>query len=133
MQVEELANTPNQETPILLVTGFGAHRVLTAECGLHVLEIAGTNGALNRAAARVRIAIPPIEELPKPKMHSALVKMLHDAAGPSTIVRRYRREPSPLVRSADGSWRTGKLEAVLRGDFDLLAAHAASEPQFRAG
>jgi ATP-dependent Clp protease ATP-binding subunit ClpC len=133
MQVEELANTPDQETPILLVTGFGAHRVLTAECGLHVLEIAGTNGALNRAAARVRIAIPPIEELPKPKMHSALVKMLRDAAGPSTIVRRYRREPSPLVRSADGSWRTGKLEAVLRGDFDLLAAHAASEPQFRAG
>jgi hypothetical protein len=26
------------------------------------------------------------------------------------------------VRSADGSWRTGKLDAVLRGDFDLMAA-----------
>jgi hypothetical protein len=37
-------------------------------------------------------------------------------------VRRYRGEPAPLVRSGDGSWRTGKLDAVLRGDFDLLMA-----------
>jgi hypothetical protein len=29
------------------------------------------------------------------------------------------------VRSADGSWRSGRLDAVLRGDFDLLAAAGA--------
>ena len=38
------------------------------------------------------------------------------------VVRRYRREPSPLVRNADGSWRTGKYDTVLGGNFDLLAA-----------
>jgi ATP-dependent Clp protease ATP-binding subunit ClpC len=37
-------------------------------------------------------------------------------------VRRYRSEPSPLVRSMNGSWRTGRLDAVLRGDFDLIGA-----------
>jgi hypothetical protein len=26
------------------------------------------------------------------------------------------------VRSGDGSWRSGKFDAVLRGDFDLLGA-----------
>ena len=41
---------------------------------------------------------------------------------PHAVVRRYRREPSPLVRNMNGSWRTGKLDAVLRGDFDLIAA-----------
>jgi hypothetical protein len=76
--------------------------------------------------ARVRVAIPPLEDLPKPKMHAAVVKSLQAAAGPSAVVRRYRREPSPLVRTADGSWRTGKYDAVLRGDFDLLAAEAPS-------
>jgi ATP-dependent Clp protease ATP-binding subunit ClpC len=40
-------------------------------------------------------------------------------------VRRYRRKPSPLVRNADGSWRSGRLDLVLRGDFDLLAAAEA--------
>jgi ATP-dependent Clp protease ATP-binding subunit ClpC len=37
-------------------------------------------------------------------------------------VRRYRTHPSPLVRNFNASWRTGKLDAVLRGDFDLIAA-----------
>ena len=36
------------------------------------------------------------------------------------IVRRYRRDPSPLVRDAARGWRTGRLDAVLAGDFDLI-------------
>jgi ATP-dependent Clp protease ATP-binding subunit ClpC len=125
MQVEEIGTAEKEELPILVVTGFGAHRVLAAECGLHILEIPGTDGGLNRAAARMRLAVPPLEELPKAKMQGVLVKALDKAAGAGAVVRRYRREPSPLVPSADGSWRTGKLEAVLRGDFDLLVAAGA--------
>jgi len=30
-------------------------------------------------------------------------------------VRRYRGEPDPLVRSGDGSWRSGRFDAVLGG------------------
>ena len=47
---------------------------------------------------------------------------LRQRPAPSAVVRRYRGEPSPLVRSGDGSWRTGRLDAVLRGDFDLIGA-----------
>jgi ATP-dependent Clp protease ATP-binding subunit ClpC len=36
------------------------------------------------------------------------------------VVRRYRREPSPLVRDAVRGWRTGRLDRVLDGEFDVL-------------
>jgi ATP-dependent Clp protease ATP-binding subunit ClpC len=36
------------------------------------------------------------------------------------VVRRYREEPSPLVRDSARGWRTGRLELVLDGDFDLI-------------
>jgi ATP-dependent Clp protease ATP-binding subunit ClpC len=38
----------------------------------------------------------------------------------AAVVRRYREEPSPLVRDSVRGWRTGKLERVLDGDFDLF-------------
>ena len=118
MQVSEVKG--NGDLPILLVSGFGAQRVLARECGLHVLELTDGNGG--RATARVRLAIAPLGDVPAAKMPRALAEAIERAPQPSAVVRRYRGEPSPLVRSADGSWRTGKLDAVLRGDFDLLGA-----------
>ena len=42
------------------------------------------------------------------------------------VVRYYREEPSPLVRDCRRGWRSGKLDRVLEGDFDLLGeVHAA--------
>jgi ATP-dependent Clp protease ATP-binding subunit ClpC len=35
-------------------------------------------------------------------------------------VRRYREWPSPLVRDGVRGWRTGRLDHVLGGDFDLM-------------
>ena len=45
-----------------------------------------------------------------------------DNHGPTnlTVVRRYREHPSPLVRDSIRGWRTGKLDRVLEGDFDLI-------------
>jgi ATP-dependent Clp protease ATP-binding subunit ClpC len=37
-------------------------------------------------------------------------------------VRRYRGTPSPLVRDSVRGWRTGRLERVFAGDFDLVPA-----------
>jgi ATP-dependent Clp protease ATP-binding subunit ClpC len=37
-------------------------------------------------------------------------------------VRRYREDPSPMVRDAVRGWRTGRLDLVLGGDFDLIGA-----------
>jgi len=36
------------------------------------------------------------------------------------VVRRYRPEPAPLVRDAIRGYRTGRLDRVLDGDFDLF-------------
>ncbi len=43
-----------------------------------------------------------------------------DTNGSQQIVRRYREEPSPLVRDSVRGWRTGKIERVLEGGFDLM-------------
>jgi ATP-dependent Clp protease ATP-binding subunit ClpC len=121
MQMSEVQT--GGELPVLLISGFGAERVLKRECGLHVLELSGSNGA-SRAGARVRLAAAPLGDVPAARLPRALTEVLAKATRASAVVRRYRGEPSPLVRSADGSWRTGKLDAVLRGDFDLMAAEA---------
>jgi ATP-dependent Clp protease ATP-binding subunit ClpC len=124
MQVSEIQRGAAGALPLLLVSGFGAHRVLSRECGLHVLELADGGEGATRATARVRLAVPPLGDVPAARMQSALIAAF-ETDPPSVVVRRYRGEPSPLVRSGDGSWRTGKLDAVLRGDFDLLMADGA--------
>ena len=43
-----------------------------------------------------------------------------DGASGNQIVRRYREHPTPLVRDAVRNWRTGRLDAVLAGAFDLI-------------
>ena len=49
MQFEQIALGHDSEGPALLIAGFGAHRVLQGECGLHVLELAEGDGGANRA------------------------------------------------------------------------------------
>jgi ATP-dependent Clp protease ATP-binding subunit ClpC len=125
MQISELPAGPAPGNPsLLLIAGFGAHRVLLRECGLHVLELELADGhtGANRATARVRLAVTPLGDVPAAKLPSALTKAFGAAPPSSVVVRRYRGEPSPLVRNGDGSWRSGRLDAVLGGDFDLLGA-----------
>jgi ATP-dependent Clp protease ATP-binding subunit ClpC len=129
MQVEEISAPRNGGLPILLVTGFGAHRVLAGECGLHILEMIESGNVSNRATARVRLVATPLQDLPPAKLHDSIIRAVEKAPRTSAIVRRYRGEPSPLVRNADGTWRTGRLDAVLRGDFDLLAAAKVDEDE----
>jgi ATP-dependent Clp protease ATP-binding subunit ClpC len=126
MQISEMPAGPAGEAPLLLISGFGAHRVLARECGLHVLELADGHAGASRATARVRLAVTPLGDVPDAKLASTLAKAFAEAPLPSAVVRRDRGEPAPLVRSGDGSWRSGRLDAVLRGDFDLLTA--ADEP-----
>ena len=86
------------------VTGFGALRTLRPEAGLHVLEVPDGRGGYDRR--RVRVTVTP--EAPD------------QAAESNTIVRRYRERPTPLVRDAVRNWRTGRVDAVLAGGFDLV-------------
>jgi ATP-dependent Clp protease ATP-binding subunit ClpC len=120
MHVGELGGTgKDKDTPIIVVSGFGAHHILSPEAGLHVFE--PSEGAAGRVTARVRVGIVPLGDVPAAKERHVIVKALDDAPRPNAVVRRYREEP-PLVRDAGGKWRTGRLDLVLGGEFDLLAA-----------
>jgi ATP-dependent Clp protease ATP-binding subunit ClpC len=89
------------------VTGLGAFTLLSPEAGLHVLETPDGRGF---ARVNVSVAVGPRSAGESPRAPAA----------PRTIVRRYRREPSPLARDAVRGWRTGRLDRVLDGDFDVI-------------
>jgi ATP-dependent Clp protease ATP-binding subunit ClpC len=119
MQLTEFAE--GGELPKLLISGFGAHRVLSIEAGLHVLEMSDDDRAPARATARVRIGVAPLEEQPKAKLKQALKAALNGGTSSNTVVRRYRSDAAPLVRDLASGWRSGRLDDVLAGDFDLIA------------
>ena len=93
----------------LEVSGLGAYTLLKPEIGLHVLELPrGEERSFDRITVLVDVS------------PSATAPTGRGRRVPSRVVRRYRREPSPLVRAASGA-RTGRIDRVLAGDFDLFA------------
>jgi hypothetical protein len=68
--------------------------------------------------------VAPQPARPRPLHQTELAQALAclAAGGPpnTAIVRRYRAQPSPLVRDALAGWRSGRLDQVLGGDFDLM-------------
>lgn len=117
---------------LMAVSGFGAYTILHAESGLHVLEMPHDEKSFQRARVQVHIVAQP-DEPPAGHAPAAFRAQAtrafaaasdHDdgqhAARLAAIVRSYREDPSPLVRDRVRGWRTGKLERVLDGDFDLM-------------
>jgi ATP-dependent Clp protease ATP-binding subunit ClpC len=108
---------------VLAVSGYGAYTILSPESGLHVFETPQDEKSFDRARATVRVVGQPDEPAgrgPQALRAQAESALASDPAPPPTIVRRYREEPSPLVRDSARGWRTGRLERVLDGDFDLI-------------
>jgi len=106
--------------PILLITGFGAFRTVKAEGGLHVLEGDQRPDGGRRIVARVTTAPGPAPDLAESEVPAAAARLLASAPATTSIVRRYRDGPAPIVRDVAGGWRSGRLSAVLGGDFDLI-------------
>ena len=109
---------------VLAVSGFGAHSLLEAETGLHVLEHPGAGSDKTRRIS-VRVTVVPQPADPGDASAETRRRQAREAFAafefPSRkVVRRYREEPSPLVRDAVRGWRTGRLDKVLDGDFDLF-------------
>jgi ATP-dependent Clp protease ATP-binding subunit ClpC len=121
VQISDIKDDAGRAPTILHFTGFGAFRTLQAEAGLHVLEeqMADTT---RRLVARVTVVAGPDQYLPSAGRFVAVTKLMADVPGRPAIVRRYREEPAPIVRDAVRGWRTGRLDAVLGGDFDLMGA-----------
>ena len=95
---------------VLEVSGLGAYTLLRPEFGLHVLELPHEE---DRSFDRVTVLVDV-----EPAAQGTNGRPQADRPEPA-IVRRYRHEPSPLVRDASGM-RTGRIDRVLAGDFDLL-------------
>ena len=111
---------------LFAVSGYAAFRILRHEAGLHVFETPqDEKSSFKRATASVRVVGQPEEpagrggrEALREQAERALSAEAHAPQQP--VVRRYREEPSPLVRDSARGWRTGRLERVLDGDFDLM-------------
>lgn len=111
MRIEVLEDDADACRARLAIGGFGALAILEHEQGLHVLEYDADNGASQRIGAVVRIAADlPGQSRPKRP----------DGDDDPRIVRRYRAEPSPLVRDGVRGWRSGRLDRVLAGEFDAV-------------
>lgn len=108
---------------LLAVGGFGSHTILATEDGLHVLETPAERGrGFDRARAHVAV-VPQLGD-PGDGSPAALRRGADEALArrdrEPRIVRRYRTEPSPLVRDGVRGWRTGRIERVLGGEFDVM-------------
>jgi ATP-dependent Clp protease ATP-binding subunit ClpC len=126
MTVVEPAVPGSSFRSTLALAGFGCGWLLAHEVGLHVLEAPGEDGNVHRLVARVSLASQPETPVPRPEALAMQAAAVLAAAVPApTVVRRYRETPSPLVRDAVKGWRTGLLDRVLDGDFDLLARAVA--------
>jgi ATP-dependent Clp protease ATP-binding subunit ClpC len=120
MRVRRLGAGAADGELLYAVSGIAAYTILAPEAGLHVLEVAQRNRQFDRVSVHVvvapRPAAPP-EADPDEEARTALA-----ATAPSqAVVRRYRTDPSPLVRDSVREWRTGRLDRVLGGDFDVIA------------
>ncbi|MCE9524228.1 MAG: AAA family ATPase [Alphaproteobacteria bacterium] len=125
MQVSEFPAAEGGGATLLTISGFGAHRGLSAEIGLHVLEAPEGENEAERLIARVRMAAAPLGDLPAATAAKVLRNALDAAPVSNAVTRRYRGGPSPLVRDAKRGWRSGKFAAILSGDFDVVGEVAA--------
>ena len=105
--------------PLLLVTGFGAHRVLARECGLHVLELADGNGSASRATARVRLAVAPLGDVPAAKL-------------PRALIEAFDKAPRPTRGGAALSRRAGAAGAQRRRQLAHRQARRRAARRFRS-
>jgi ATP-dependent Clp protease ATP-binding subunit ClpC len=108
---------------LLSVSGFASYMILEPESGWHMLEMRQDEKSFHRLKVQVRVLAQP-DEPPRQGQTAlaqarAMLAQLKDEAE-TPVVRRYREEPSPLVRDSVKNWRTGKLDRVLGGDFDLM-------------
>ncbi len=127
MNFKVLRETVREEEDIYqllaAVSGFGAYRILSSEDGLHIFEMPSEEREFIRAKVQVRIAAQPDEPAGEDlrswisQADAAIAAKVRDT---TTVVRRYREEPSPLVRDGNRKWRTGRFDRVLAGDFDLF-------------
>ena len=122
--LEEAREASDAYRLLASVSGFGAYRILKPETGLHVFE-RQESGRTHREKVRVRVAPHPGQ----PALDEAALRRQarHAFAAPERldVARRYVLTPSPLALDRARGWRTGRLDDVLAGAFDLFRPKTA--------
>jgi ATP-dependent Clp protease ATP-binding subunit ClpC len=123
MRVRQLSSSPDSVE--FAVSGLGAGKILVDEAGLHVLERIEGATDRDRHVERLTVTVQVVPWTTTPSDNAVPLEVLAsrafaDQPPPQQVVRRYRPEPSPLVRDSARGYRTGRLERVLAGDFDLF-------------
>lgn len=104
---------------VLAISGIAARASLLDEDGLHVFETR-SDGRPLRLRVKVRVVPQPPEPAGDGEPLAQAEEALGAERGTTDVVRKYRAEPSPLVRDTPRRYRTGLLHRVLAGDFDLF-------------
>lgn len=126
--LEDIPRRAGRARALLLgVSGYAAWDILAPEAGLHVWEepTTGRGRSAVQHKALVRVAALPDDapaDGPQQWLTAAMEAMKEVPAGAPAVVRIYRELPDPLVKDRGRGWRTGRLDSVLAGDFDLLGA-----------
>ncbi|MFN2369966.1 MAG: AAA family ATPase [Candidatus Krumholzibacteriia bacterium] len=142
MKVQVLDNTPRTvgrgRALLLGVSGYAACTILAPESGLHVWEEPEPGRPRGTVQHRALVRVAPLPaESPADDSRSWLDAGRQAMAAPSpsapSVVRIYRERPDPLVKDRTVGWRTGRLDRVLGGDFDLLGASAGDRAVQESG
>ena len=110
----------------LAVRGLGAGWILEREAGAHIWEQPDesrddTRRALDRVSVEVAVTPWPAAAPNGSSVSDLIRATFAGTAAHRRVVRRYRSEPAPLVRDAVRQYRTGNLDDVFAGDFDVMA------------
>jgi ATP-dependent Clp protease ATP-binding subunit ClpC len=121
MRLERLASADDEH--LFAISGLGCSTILAPEAGYHVLEL--TDEREGKRVERETAAVDVVAWDPRPALGSEDLlaragAALRTAPANPAIVRRYRLPPDPLVRDAVRGYRTGRIDRVLAGDFDLF-------------
>ena len=106
---------------IMVIEGFAAYQVLEKERGIHVWEATPKTNKVERIKVRVDVRPVP-DEIPSKESLDDIVKKIFDSSSSNLtkITRKYRYKPSPLVSDNVAHWRSGRIDKILAGDFDLM-------------
>ena len=88
----------------------------------NVLEVVEKDKKLTRFNVKVKVVPQPV--VPgsdnKSLLAQANTALSNQDDKTKKIIRRYQTLPTPLVRDNVHKWRTGRLDRVLDGNFDVM-------------
>lgn len=88
--------------------------------GIHLWEVPTDGKKKERIRAYVEVVPQEITRKGQDLLRSADHLLQEGEQSRKLVVRTYQAAPSPLVKDNPRSWRTGLLQRVLEGDFDLF-------------